>query len=115
MGTSNCGMFSNPANTKKEAEIGGQFSTWKTVCTDPYIVCNLENQICNPAEYLDRTDNAGRIKRCIGGTQDIQCRVNGKLPSTDQVDKVLAEQSYDNTPYGMCACTGGFRNALEGF
>ena len=112
MGTSNC----NPSNTTNETEIGGQFSTWKTVCTDPYIVCNLENQICNPAEYLDRTDtDAGRIKRCIGGTQREQCRVNGKLPSINEVDTALNEQSYDNHPYDMCPCTGGFRNTLEGF
>ena len=121
MGKSNCGIFPNPTNptnntdSKMEAKVKGEFSTWKTVCTDPYIVCNLENQVCNPAEYLDRTDNIGKITRCVGGTQGMQCLANGKLPCIEDVNKALKEQSYENYHYNIDKDRKGFRNTLEGF
>ena len=114
MGRSNCGVFSNPPNDaliKAELENQSPFSTWDTICTNikGIIICNENNQVCNPTENFDR------IQRCIGGIQDIQCWVDRTLPSQREVSEALKERSYDTPPYDIDKNLGGFRNALEGF
>ena len=111
LGTSKCGIFSDRQNdTIPGALIEGVFDHWDTVCTDRLgIVCNADNQMCNP------TENLGRIKRCIGGTEGVQCRVEGMLPSSVEVQVALKKLSYDTFPYNDEETTDGFRNAMEGF
>ena len=110
MGKSNCGIFSDPpTDDTVETPIDGPFSNWGTICTNlKGITCNGGNQVCNP------TKNLGRIQRCIGGTQGVQCHVERMLPSI-QVNKALKEHSYDVQPYSKSGEVEGFRNALEGF
>ena len=62
-------------------------------------------QVCNPtdSENLDH-----RIQRCVGGTQGVQCHVEGMLPSMKEVDKALMEQSYDTLPYSKSDEVKGF-------
>ena len=111
MGTSNCGIFSNPPNNEtEEAPVDGPFSNWDAICTNfEEIACDVDNQVCNP------TENPGNIQRCIGGTQGVQCRVESMLPSIDEVNEALMEQFYDTPPYTKSEEVEGFRNALEGF
>ena len=111
LGTSDCGIFSdNPNDGMAEAPITGQFDHWDTVCTDRLgIVCNADNQMCNPI------DNLGRIKRCIGSTAGVQCRAEGMLPSILEVSVAMQKSSYDMFPYDKEETTDGFRNAMEGF
>lgn len=111
LGTSNCGMFSdNPNDNITEAPIEGLFSRWDTVCTDRLgIVCNADNQMCDPIE------NLGRIKRCIEGDVGVQCRVQGMLPGILETSLALQKSSYDTFPYNGEETTDGFRNAMEGF
>ena len=113
LGTSDCGTFSTTGNTKtKEAEIDGPFHSWDIICTRVEdIVCNVNNQVCNPTENYGETG----IQRCIGGIQGIQCRVDKTLPSMEEVDIALKEQVYDMSLYNIKEDHGGFRNALEGF
>ena len=110
LGTSNCGILSDPPNNATiEAPVdSGPFSTWDAICTNfKDIACNIDNQVCNP------TDNPGRIQRCIGGTQGIQCWADSTLPSVQEVNKALKEQSYDIEPYDFTV--EGLRNTLEGY
>ena len=108
VGKSNCGIFFN--TEPSESDIEGQFSSWDTVCRNiKDIVCNIDNQVCNP------TVRNGNLKRCIGGTEGVQCRVTSMLPSTAEVSEALQEQSYDTNPYDEDSSTQGFRNTLEGF
>ena len=111
LGKSNCGIFSDPPNMETvEAPVDGPFSEWYTICTNfTNIICNASNQVCNPNE------NLGRIQRCIGGTQGVQCRVESTLPSVREVNKALKETVYDTLPYSKDGNVTGFRNALEGF
>ena len=111
MGTSNCGIFSNPPNIETvKAPVDGPFSTWDTICTNlEDIVCNEDNQVCNP------TENFGTIQRCIGSIQGVQCWVDRTLPSIREVNEALKEESYDTPPYNESNDVEGFRNALEGF
>ena len=112
MGKSNCGMFSDPINdeTMKATVMHDLFSDWDTICTnDKDIICNENNQVCNP------TENFGKITRCIGGIQGMQCWVDRTLPSILEVNKALKERSYDTPPYETTIEQEGFRNALEGF
>ena len=108
MGKSNCGMF--PPNPSINETIDGPFSNWSTVCTNSQdLVCNGGNQVCNP------TENLGKIQRCIGGTEGVQCRVESMLPSIRELNVALKEQLYDTPPYNISKDLNGFRNALEGF
>ena len=52
MGTSNCGIFSDPPNNEtEEAPVDGPFSDWDAICTNfEEIACNVDNQVCNPSE-----------------------------------------------------------------
>lgn len=111
LGTSNCGIFSDPPdNSTAEAPIIGLFDQWDTICTDRLgIVCNADNQMCNPIQ------NLGRIKRCIGGITGVQCRTEGILPSKLEVSLALKKPYYDTFPYNGEETTDGFRNAMEGF
>ena len=111
IGTSNCGIFSDPpTNDTVEAPVDGPFSNWSAICTNAEdIVCNASNQVCNP------TENPTRIQRCIGGIQGIQCWADNTLPRTPEVNKALKENSYDIQPYDEHVELGGIRNALEGF
>jgi len=112
MGTSNCGIFAEPPanNNTVEAPINGPFSNWTTICTNRQeIVCNAQNQVCNP------TIQTGPIKRCIGGTTGVQCRVQKILPSREDFVTALRQRSYDNHPYSISDTNMGFRNSLEGF
>ena len=111
LGKSNCGIFSDSPNMETvEAPVDGPFSEWYTICTNyEDIICNASNQVCNPNE------NLGRIQRCIGGTQGVQCRVESTLPSVREVNKALEETVYDTLPYSKDGNVTGFRNALEGF
>ena len=110
-GRSNCGIFSDPPNNDTiKAPIDGLYANWDTICTNfEHLTCNDGNQVCNPTKDL------GRIQRCIGGTQGVQCRVEGMLPSVQEVSIALMEQSYDTEPYSKSDEVEGFRNALEGF
>ena len=110
-GRSDCGIFSDsPNNDTIKAPIDGLYANWDTICTNfEHLTCNDGNQVCNPTEDL------GRIQRCIGGTQGVQCRVEGMLPSVQEVNIALMEQSYDTEPYSKSDEVEGFRNALEGF
>jgi len=128
-GKSNCGIFFNPENNYNETNpennynetnpennynetVGNPFDRWKTICTNfEEIICNENNQVCNPTENLKDM----YIQRCIGGTEGIQCRVESTLPSIGEVNVALLEQSYDTHPYGNSYEQGGFRIALEGF
>ena len=108
-GTSECGNFGNN-DSIVEAPINGPFQDWDAICTDAKgIVCNADNQMCNPAEDLTK------IQRCIGGINGPQCRVESTLPSNEEVEVALTEEAYDDDPYGVNETNGGFRNALEGF
>ena len=111
LGKSNCGIFSNPPNSSTfEAPVDGPFSEWDTICTNyADIICNANNQVCNPKE------NFGRLQRCIGGTQGVQCRVESTLPSRQEVDVALKEMVYDTLPYSRNGSVTGFRNSLEGY
>ena len=111
LGTSNCGIFSNPPDRDTdEAPVNGPFSNWDTICTNyTDVICNANNQVCNPNE------NLGRIQRCIGGTQGVQCRVEGTLPGMQEVNEAMKETVYDTLPYNKSAEVRGFRNSLEGF
>ena len=111
MGTSNCGIFSDPPNDETvSAPVDGPFSTWDAICTNgEELACNVDNQVCNP------TENSANIQRCIGGTQGVQCRVESMLPGIQEVNEALMEQSYDTPPYNKSGEVEGFRNALEGF
>ena len=104
-------QFSNPPNRNTdEAPVDGPFSSWDTICTNyEDIICNASNQVCNPNE------NLGRIQRCIGGTQGVQCRVESTLPSMREVNEALKETVYDTLPYNKSDEVRGFRNSLEGF
>ena len=110
MGKSDCGIFSTNDTIIKAPVDADHFPSWYAICTNiKEIVCNTNNQVCNP------TENPDRIYRCIGGTQDVQCRTDGTLPSRREVDEALKEMYYDVVPYGKETEQGGFRNALEGF
>ena len=111
IGVSNCGIFSNPPNNDTvEAPVDGPFANWDTICTNfEHLTCNDDNQVCNPNE------DVGKIQRCIGGTQGVQCRVESMLPTVQEVNIALMEQSYDTEPYNKSDNVEGFRNALEGF
>ena len=95
MGKSNCGIFSKPPNNEtEEAPVDGPFANWNAICTNyEEIICNADNQVCNP------TENLVDIQRCIGGIQGAQCRVQQMLPSVQEVNVALMEQSYDTPPY----------------
>ena len=115
MGTSDCGIFSSAHNgmnnsmNRKAPVNTGPFMSWNTICRNTKeIICNANNQVCNP------TKNPGSIYRCIGGTQDEQCRAEGTLPGRREVDEALKETYYDMEPYSIGDLQGGFRNALEG-
>ena len=110
MGRSDCGIFSTDNTTREAPLIDGPFSSWDTICTNiEDIICNPNNQVCNP------TENPGSISRCIGGIQGVQCWTDRTLPSRREVDEALKEMQYDIEPYGNSDELGGFRNALEGF
>lgn len=109
MGKSDCGIFGDDS-TIIEAPIDGPFQEWDAICTNALgIVCNADNQMCNPTQDLTR------IQRCIGGTNGPQCRVESTLPSNAEVVAALTEEAYDVDPFGVNETNGGFRNALEGF
>ena len=109
IGRSDCGIFSAD-NETEEAPVNGPFASWDTICTNVEdIVCDEDNQVCNPTQNFDK------INRCIGGIQEMQCWVDRTLPSIREINEALTEHSYDVSPYSTDESQGGFRNALEGF
>ena len=95
----------SPNSETEEALVDGPFANWN--CTNyEEIICNADNQICNP------TENLVEIQRCIGGIQGAQCRFQQMLPSVEEVSVAIMEKSYDTPPYNKSNYVEGFR---EGF
>jgi len=111
VGSSNCGIFANSSNDNTtQAPINGPFSKWNTICANSkQIVCNPQNQMCDP------TRSSGKIQRCIGGTNGVQCRVQKMLPDMKEFKIALKQKLYDHQPYNTGCKNLGFRNSLEGF
>ena len=111
VGYSNCGIFAKPsANNTVPAPINGSFSNWTTICADAqHIICNPQNQMCDP------TRSSGKVQRCIGGTNGLQCRVQQMLPDMREFEVALEQRIYDLPPYHTRSNNLGFRNSLEGF
>ena len=89
---------------------------WTPVCVNyPKLVNPETRELCNPYENDKMDESECSIKRCIGGTQDIQCRAGGTLPTEADVEIVNNQLQYDVCGYDDDSQTEGFRNALEGF
>ena len=97
---------------------------WIPVCTN-YIELRDSKMLCNPvtqqSNYNISNSSSLSITRCVGCNLGEQCRANGKLPSTCDVNKLNNKMQsyhlsyYDVPDYNSDKNTDGFRNFVEGF